>query len=397
MRYFMMLRNFLFPVYEETGHDGRQIRSMLIMLSMVSFMSHQMWRSVFNNFAVEVAGINAAQMGIIQSVREIPGFLALLVIFVIIFIQEQYLAFLSLALMGLGILLTGFFPDFGGLIFTVLLMSVGFHYFETVNQSLTLQHIPKSETPRFMGQIRSYSSLGDIFGFVAVLALLTFLPYKYIYLIAGLLVIAVVAYGFWRYPLFPPKVVQRKKMILRKRYWLYYLLTFLSGARRQIFTAFAVFLMVQKFGFSVKSITLLFLINSIINMFWAPLIGRMVDQFGERVVISIEYVGLIFVFAGYAFTQSVVVVAALYIFDHLFFNMSLAIRTYFQKIADPADIAPTMAVGFTINHIAAVVIPVTGGLIWMIDYRYTFLLGAFLALASLISAQFVKTPAINES
>ncbi|HDR03767.1 MAG TPA: MFS transporter [Candidatus Marinimicrobia bacterium] len=391
-----MLRNFLFPVYEESGSDGRRIRSMLIMLSMVSFMSHQMWRSVFNNFAVEVAGINAAQMGIIQSVREVPGFLALLVIFVIIFIQEQYLAFLSLALMGLGILLTGFFPDFGGLIFTVLMMSVGFHYFETVNQSLTLQHIPKSELPRFMGQVRSYGSLGDVFGFLAVLILLLFLPYKYIYLIAGLLVIAAVAYGFWQYPLFMPKVVQRKKMVLRKRYWLYYLLTFLSGARRQIFTAFAVFLMVQKFAFSVKTITILFLINSIINMFWAPLIGRMLDYFGERVVISIEYTGLIFVFAGYAFTQSVLMVAALYIFDHLFFNMSIAIRTYFQKIADPADIAPTMAVGFTINHIAAVLIPVTGGLIWMIDYRYTFLMGALLALASLISAQFVKTAEFSE-
>ena len=349
-----------------------------------------MWRSMFNNFAVEIAGINAAQMGIIQSVREIPGFLALLVIFILILIKEQYLALLSLTLLGFGILITGFFPEFSGILITIFLMSTGFHYFETLNQSLTLQHIPIEHTPRFLGQVRSYASLAGIGGILIVLGLKPLLSYAQIFFIAGTLVIIGVIYAAIHFPLFKPKHVQKKKMFLKKRYWLYYTLTFLSGARRQIFVAFAVFLMVKHFGFSVTTITILFFTNSLINMFWAPVISTLIDKWGERTVISIEYGGLILVFLGYAYTQSPWVVILLYIFDHLFFNMSMAIKTYFQKIADPEDIAPTTAVGFTINHIAAVVIPFTGGLIWMIDYKYTFLFGVALAIVSLFFAQFVK-------
>lgn len=391
MKILSSLRELLFPSDPHGDSASKQIRSMLILMSITSFMSFQMWRAMFNNFAVEQAGIDAMQMGMIQSIREIPGFLSLLVIFALIFIHEQYLAFIALAVMGLGILLTGFMSTFSGVVFTVFLMSVGFHYFETLNQSLTLQHIPKNETPRFLGQVRSYSSLAEIFGFTAVFILLAFLSYQTIFLLAGLFMLGSVFYGALKYPLFQPKVIQRKKMFLRKRYGLYYLLTFLSGARRQIFTAFAVFLMVKQFGFSVRTITILFFANSTINMFWSPFIARMIDRLGERKVISIEYSGLIAVFIGYAFTRSETVVIMLYIVDHLLYNMSMAIRTYFQKIGDPADIAPTMAVGFTINHIAAVVIPVAGGLIWMIDYKYTFLFGALLAIASLISAQWVET------
>ncbi|TVM28068.1 MFS transporter, partial [Oceanidesulfovibrio marinus] len=69
------------------------------------------------------------------------------------------------------------------------------------------------------------------------------------------------------------------------------------------------------------------------------------------------------------------------------FNSSMAIRTYFQKIADPADIAPSMAVGFTINHIAAVLIPVLGGILWLTHYRWVVIGAACLSVVSLCLAQ----------
>ena len=391
MAIFYSIKNFLFPKYEHNDPGESQVRSFLILVSIFSYMSFQMWRSLFNNFAVEIGGVNAAQMGIIQSVREIPGFIALFVIILLIFIKEQYLALLSLAIMGLGILITGFYPEFLGILMATFLMSMGFHYFETLNQSLTLQHIPIKHTARFLGQVRSYGSLAGIIGILIVLSLKPFLSYTVLFVLAGSLVFFGVIYSYIHYPLFTAKIPQKKKMFLKKQYWLYYVLTFLSGARRQIFIAFAVFLMVKHFSFSVTTISILFFSNSLINMFWAPIISKMIDAWGERVVISIEYSGLIFVFLGYAYTQSPWIMIVLYIFDHLFFNMSMAIKTYFQKIADPQDIAPTTAVGFTINHIAAVIIPFMGGLIWMIDYRYTFLFGVVLALISLFFAQFVRT------
>jgi len=137
-------------------------------------------------------------------------------------------------------------------------------------------------------------------------------------------------------------------------------------------------------------------VNNIINYFLSPMIGKAIVKFGERKVLSLEYSSLIFIFIAYAFVDSKMLVAVLYIFDHIFFNFAIAIRTFFQKIGDPQDIAPSMAVGFTINHIGAVVFPVMGGIMWMIDYRIPFVIGSGLSLISLIAVQLI-TRHINRS
>jgi MFS family permease len=156
--------------------------------------------------------------------------------------------------------------------------------------------------------------------------------------------------------------------------------------------AFAVLLMVQKFEYSLQQVTILFVINNIINYYLSPLIGKSIIRFGERKVLSLEYFSLIFVFLAYAAATSKLLVAVLFILDHIFFNFSIAIRTYFQKIGDPRDIAPSMAVGFTINHVAAVFLPAIGGFLWVVDYRIPFVGGAMLSLVSLIAVQMIRTP-----
>jgi predicted MFS family arabinose efflux permease len=178
-------------------------------------------------------------------------------------------------------------------------------------------------------------------------------------------------------------------MVLRRRYWLYYLLTFLSGARRQIFVVFAGFLMVEKFGYSVGAISALFLVNAVLNVLFAHRIGRIVGRVGERSALIFEYLGLIVIFTAYAFVTNASVAAGLYIADHFFFALAIAIKTYFQKIADPADIASTAGVAFTINHIAAVVLPAALGLVWIVSPALVFLIGAALALASLLCSLLV--------
>jgi MFS family permease len=182
-------------------------------------------------------------------------------------------------------------------------------------------------------------------------------------------------------------VPQRKKMVFRKKYGLFYFLTLMAGARRQIFIAFSVLLMVQKFQYSVQEVTLLFVVNNLVNYYLSPLIGKSIIRFGERKVLSLEYASLILIFVAYALTDSKGVVALLYILDHIFFNFAIAIRTYFQKVGDPRDIAPSMAVGFTINHIAAVFLPALGGFLWIVDYRIPFFGGAAMAFISLLAVQ----------
>jgi predicted MFS family arabinose efflux permease len=211
--------------------------------------------------------------------------------------------------------------------------------------------------------------------------------YKVMFLSVGSLVAVAGIWGLLQDPTHRNLVPQHRKMIFRRRYVLYYFLTFLAGARRQIFMAFSVYLLVKVFECTVTEITLLFVANNAVNFFLSPLIGRAIVRFGERSVLSVEYGGLIAIFLVYAFIEIKGVIVAMYLLDHILFNFSIAIRTYFQKVADPQDIAPSMAVGFTINHIAAVVMPVIGGALWMVDYRIPFVVGAIFSMISLLAVQ----------
>jgi predicted MFS family arabinose efflux permease len=207
--------------------------------------------------------------------------------------------------------------------------------------------------------------------------------------VAGGIAIALALGARLMFPDLPHKVPQRKHLLMRRRYWLYYSLTFMSGARRQIFMVFAGFLMVEKFGFSAANIALLFLVNHLINAWAAPKIGKLIARFGERMALSLEYAGLIIIFTAYAYVEVAWIAAVLYVLDHILFAMAIAIRSYFQKIADPADIASTAGVAFTINHIAAVVIPASFGIIWLYSPSVVFLAGAGMAAVSLLLARLV--------
>lgn len=365
----------------------------LMILTIASTAGLQTWRTLFNNFAVEIVNLEGNHIGVIQSVREIPGFLALLVIFFLLIFKEHKLSALSIITLGIGVFITGIFPSYTGLILTTLIMSFGFHYYETTNQSLTLQYFDQKISPWVFGKLRSIASASNIGIGIIIYVLAAYLNYKQIFWILGALIIGAGLWGLLKNPTSENIVPQRKKMIVRKKYWLYYFLTFMAGARRQIFIAFAVFLLVKKFEYSVQEITALFVINNIINYFLSPLIGKAIIKHGERKVLSLEYSSLIFIFIAYAFTDSKIFVALLYIFDHILFNFAIAIRTYFQKVGDPRDIAPSMAVGFTINHIAAVIIPAIGGLLWIVNYQIPFLAGAGMSVISLIAVQLIRNPA----
>ena len=362
----------------------------LMVLTISSTIGLQTWRTLFDNFAVRAAGLDGNHIGVIQSVREIPGFLALLAVFAIMLIQEHRLSALSILVLGIGVAVTGLFPSYSGLLFTTLIMSFGFHYYETTNQSLTLQYFDKQTSPWVFGKLRSLAAASNITIGIIIYFIAPLLTFAQIYLLFGGFIIAAGCWGFSQNPVDRNIVPQHKKMIFRKKYWLFYFLTFMSGARRQIFMAFAVFLLVKKFQFTVQEVTILFVINNLVNYFLSPLIGKGIIRFGERKILSLEYFSLIFIFLAYAAVESKTLVAILYILDHIFFNFAIAIRTYFQKVGDPRDIAPSMAVGFTINHIAAVVLPAIGGLLWIVDYRIPFVCGAILSIVSLVAVQQIK-------
>lgn len=369
--------------------------ALLFLMALAMPIAFNTWSALLNNFVIEAADFDGGDIGLLHTVREIPGFLAVGVIAIIIFVREQVLGLVSLVLLGAATAVTAWFPSMGGILTITMLSSIGFHYYETVNQSLQLQWLTKEEAPQMLGWLLAAGSAATLVAYLAIMLLWDTLQLSYniVYLAGGGVTVAIAVFAMLAYPQFEAPNPQIKKMILRRRYWLYYALQFMSGARRQIFVVFAGFMMVEKFGYDVHEITLLYLINLVINMLVAPLLGRAVGYFGERRTLGFEYIGLIIVFLSYGGVYylgwGVAVAATLYVIDHIFFGLALALKTYFQKIADPGDIAPTAAVAFTINHIAAVFLPVLLGLLWLVSPAAVFFLAAGMAGISLILAMMI--------
>ena len=369
----------------------------------ISFVS---WSTLINNFAVEQAAFTGREIGILQSLREVPGFLSFLVVYLLLFIREQRLSLIALGLLGAGTAVTGYYPSIIGLYITTVIASIGFHYYETCHQSLAMQWLDKKTAPAMLGRIYGVASIAQVATLLAIFLMVIVLTpgfdismlvfgeavpsslssYQIMYVVFGVITCGLALVGYMYFPIFQIGSNQNKSIIIRSRYWLYYALIFMSGARRQIFVVFAGFLMVEKFGYSIGQIAFLFLINAVMNIWLAPLVGRMINNIGERRSLIIEYVGLIGVFTAYAFVSNATIAAALYVIDHMFFALAIAIKTYFQKIADPADFAGTSSVSFTINHIVAVFLPAAFGLIWLYSPPLVFITGAGLAAISLLLA-----------
>ena len=370
----------------------RRPEALLILMAVALPLAFSVWSALLNNFVVEVIRFDGLDIGVLHTIREIPGFFALGVISILLFVREQTLALSMLALLGIATAVTACFPFLSGILTVTLLSSVGFHFFETVNQSLQLQWFSKKEAPSKLGKLMAYGSAATLIAYIFIILgwEKLNLSFNSAYMLAGLSCFALAVIGYTSFPHFKAPVPQTKKMVIRKRYWLYYLLQFLSGARRQIFVVFAGFMMVERFGMDVQQLTTLYLINLILNIALAPLLGRAVARYGERNALAVEYFGLAVVFFAYGgiylFGWGILIAASLYILDHLFFALALAIKTYFQKIADPQDIAATAAVAFTINHIAAIFLPVSLGFLWLISPFLVFCTAGTLAICSFVLA-----------
>lgn len=367
--------------------------------------SYQVWRSLFNNFAVDELGVRADQIGLIQSVREIPGLLGFTVGLLAVMLTEMRIAGLSVVLLGLGISLTGSATGFWGLTASTVLMSVGFHYFMPANSSAVLQLTGEDEAPEVLGRLTSLNALAALAGAGLVFFALGPLGFRRLFGITGAVVAVggVVAFiwssrrsflresGDEEHELEAAPPLQRTP--LRRRYWLYYALQFLMGSRRHIFTTFAVFLLVRKYGVRAETVTTLYLANNLVGTFLYQHFGKIIARVGEKRALTVTFLLLIFVFLGYAYIPVLPVLYGLFVADNMLFGFRIALQSYFQKIAvHRREITPNLSLGQTINHIASVAIPLVGGIIWeTVGSRYTFLVGVGIVVTALILVQWMRT------
>ena len=372
--------------------QNKQLLFFLLVANLLHAFGHNVWRALFNNFAVERIGVGADAIGWIQSVRELPGLLAFVVAFLALIFKETRIMAVSLILLGLGIIFTGQATTISFLLVATLVMSLGFHYFNPGNNGLILMSIEKEETPKVLGQIKSLGAIAAVLATGTVYLFVGSLGYESMFMIVGSLVavggviLFIVGKGGHSLP-------SRRKVRLRKEYWLFYALAFLMGSRRHIFTTFAPFLLVQAYGIDVKMMSLLLLINSLMNIYVFQQVGKLVARFGERTVLTFAFAALIPIFLGYAYIAILPVLCVLFVIDNVLFGFNLAMLTYLQKIAvSPEELTANLSLQETINHISAVIVPVVGGTIWILfGAQAPFLAGVGIAVVSLLLAQLIRT------
>lgn len=362
------------------------------------FFGFRIWQTTINNFAVEDLGIGALDIGWMQSLREIPGLTGFLLGFLAIYLSEVRIMAVSVILLGGGLFLSGQANNLPFLLMSVIVMSFGFHMFYPSSDSVVLMAMDKENAPKTLGQLNSLGAGAALIATVVVYFLAEPLGFRTLFMITGALVVVggllLLTMGKAQKGL-----PERRKVIFRKKYWLYYVLAFLMGSRRHIFTTFALFLLVLKFGITVQTTAILFFVNSVINIFTYQIIGSMVGRLGERLMLSVAFSLLIFIFLGYAFVTSLIALFVLFVMDNILFGFNLALTTYFHKIAETREeITSNVAVEQTINHISAVIVPILGGAAWeMFGSQVPFLVGVGVVVVSLILVQFMRVPDIISS
>jgi predicted MFS family arabinose efflux permease len=364
-------------------------------ISVVAF-SQSLIDSTLNNFLNETFSITDMQRGMMELPREIPGFMVVFVSAIFFFMGSRRLAALSFILASLGILLIGLFSfSFPMMLVWLFIFSIGQHVFLPLNQSIGMEFAKDGKTGSRLGQLSGAMNFAAIFGSLLIFLGFRFMEFNFTisYIIASVGFFAGAVFIFMMKPDSP--VPSGSKLRLRKEYSLYYWLNILFGTRKQLFLTFAPWVLVTIFHQKVQVVATLLTVGGVIGIFFKPMLGRAIDRFGERAILMAEAATLIFVCVGYGFSKKIFpetialyVAFACYVLDQLLMSVGMARATYLKKIAlAPEDVAQTLSMGTTIDHVFSISIALISGIVWdRLGYEYVFLIGAVISVINLYSA-----------
>ncbi|MCY4112779.1 MAG: MFS transporter [Chloroflexi bacterium] len=341
------------------------------------------YQTIFFNFIGQDLGISPNELGLLETVREIPGLLTAGIAALVMTVAEPVVGAVALLMLGVGFVNYFHIDGIPSLILFSLVASVGFHMWMPISSTLALRLSRVTEQGSRLGRLRAVAAVANLAGIGLVALVAGASGLRPLFVVAGVLAIAGALLVLRVRGV--PRTKRPPRILVRRAYGLYYALTFLDGARRHIFMTFALFLLVRDYESPVQTIAILSLINGVVSIAAVYQFGRLIDRFGERRILMVAYGALALIFVGYAAIPVLAVLFVLYVLDNLFFSADTGVTTYLGKIAvDPADIRPSLVTGMTVNHIAAVIIPITGGILWeAYGHWVPFIAGAILAVASL--------------
>ncbi len=345
---------------------------------------------IYNNFVANDIRVEPGQLGVIESIREVPGFLSAFIAAVTMQIPSPILAGLTLLIMAVGVAAFSQVHTVGILIFWAVFWSIGFHCWVPLEPSMVLSLTADKGKGKRLGQMSRVRSAASLVGMGLIALIGTQDILRNMFLVSGA---AIAAAGLTVFFVSRSAThVEMPRLVIKRKYALYYILNFLQGCRKQIFIIFALFTLVRVYNTGVRTVARLMAINKVANLIFAPIIGRIVDRIGERKALSICYAALIFIFLGYGLSHDRRVLYVLYCLDSFVFMFNIAQTTYLNKIAPPEDVRPALSMGVTMNHVSSVIVPVVGGLLWegLGRYEVVFFCGSAVAIVSLLVIQFLR-------
>lgn len=337
------------------------------------------------NFLVEDLGVSGLQRGLLDATRETCGIVAFGVLALLAGLAEPLVGSVMLVLFAVGLGSYMFVPDFTWVIVASLVWSQGLHVWMPLPNSMALALAEPGRAGYRLGQIRAAGAGGAGLGLTVALGLTLWgVAIRPLYLLAGAagLLAAAALFGI-------PRDIRTPgpRLVFRRKYGLYYLLSFLEGWRKQIFVCFAGFLLVRVHGARVHTMLVLRIVVTAIGYLASPRVGRLIDRIGERRILVFYYACLTCFFAGYALIPNRWVLYVLFVVDSAFFVFIAALTTYVNRIAPPGEHTATLSMGVAMNHVAAVTMPLVGGLLWHhLGYEWTFLIGSAAAALSILAA-----------
>jgi predicted MFS family arabinose efflux permease len=319
---------------------------------------------------------------VLESFREVPGLLTAFTASLLVGISEPRLAVGALALSAAGIAATGQARSFPMLVSLAVTWSVGMHLWFALQPSLTMSLSRRHAEGEGLGRMQRFSALATLLALALVTAVGTRIDYRNWFLVAG--GVMVVGAGICRRMAPDLGTVGRPRLTFHRRFGLFYALTMLEGCRRQIFTTFATFALVREYGTPVQVIGALMFVNNLLSLIGAPIVGRWTDRFGERRTLTLYYAAMALIFAGYATLHRREGLYVLYCLDSFFFLFSMGLTTYLRRLAGPEELTSSLMMGLTFNHVAAVIVPILGGLVWeRYGYESAFWAGVGIVALSL--------------
>lgn len=359
--------------------------------------------TIFNNFLSDTYKLSASARGIVEFPRELPGALIVVVLALLSFLGDIKSSVLGMLFAALGMLGLGMFsPTFASMLVWMMLLSLGTHIFMPLSAGIGMSLSKKENFGSRLGKFSAYNLIASIIGYTIVWLGFNYLglTYKIAFLIAAFFyVFAAIFLGLMK----TSKPKKKKiKFIFRKEYKLYYILSIVNGARKQIFLTFAPWVLIQVYHLSPPTFAILGFIVSALSILTRTVIGNAIDIKGERFVLSLEAIILIVICLGYSFAAdiapasiAVIIIAACYIIDNSMSVVEMARSTYVKKIAvHPEDVTPTLSAGTSFDHVIAMTIPFFGGILWAsFGYKYVFLAAAFIAILNLFLSMKIKIEA----